>query len=55
MFDDGRIQQLAPPDVLYEAPKNSFVAQFIGENNTLDGVVQRIAANIASSSSTMAK
>jgi putative spermidine/putrescine transport system ATP-binding protein len=42
VFDDGRIQQLAPPDVLYEQPQNSFVAQFIGENNTMDGVVQEI-------------
>ncbi|MEL6959842.1 MAG: ABC transporter ATP-binding protein [Pseudomonadota bacterium] len=42
VFDDGRIQQLAPPDELYEAPQNSFVAQFIGENNTLTGVVTRI-------------
>ena len=42
VFDDGRIQQLAPPDELYEKPLNSFVAQFIGENNTLDGVVQEI-------------
>ncbi|WP_238367643.1 ABC transporter ATP-binding protein [Mesobacterium pallidum] len=42
VFDDGRIQQLDPPDVLYEEPKNSFVAQFIGENNTLEGVVQEI-------------
>ncbi|WP_281826877.1 ABC transporter ATP-binding protein [Jannaschia rubra] len=37
VFDDGRIQQLAPPDELYERPDNSFVAQFIGENNTLAG------------------
>jgi putative spermidine/putrescine transport system ATP-binding protein len=42
VFNDGRIQQLAPPDQLYEAPQNSFVAQFIGENNTLEGVVQDI-------------
>jgi putative spermidine/putrescine transport system ATP-binding protein len=42
VFNDGRIQQLAPPDVLYEAPQNSFVAQFIGENNTLQGVVKEI-------------
>ena len=42
VFDDGRIQQLAPPDVLYEEPENSFVAQFIGENNTLDGRVKEI-------------
>lgn len=45
VFDDGRIQQLASPDELYEAPQNSFVAQFIGENNTLDGVVQEIRGN----------
>ncbi|MGY6696991.1 MAG: ABC transporter ATP-binding protein [Roseinatronobacter sp.] len=42
VFEDGRIQQLAPPDKLYEEPSNSFVAQFIGENNTLDGVVKEI-------------
>jgi len=42
VFDDGRIQQLAAPDQLYEKPENSFVAQFIGENNTLEGVVQEI-------------
>ncbi|MEM8979798.1 MAG: ABC transporter ATP-binding protein [Pseudomonadota bacterium] len=42
VFDDGRIQQLAPPDMLYEEPSNSFVAQFIGENNTLEGVVTAI-------------
>lgn len=42
VFDDGRIQQLAPPDKLYEEPENSFVAQFIGENNTLEGVVREI-------------
>ena len=43
VFDDGRIQQLAPPDELYEKPQNSFVAQFIGENNTLMGTVQEIS------------
>lgn len=42
VFEDGRIQQLDPPDVLYEEPRNSFVAQFIGENNTLDGVIKEI-------------
>ena len=43
VFDDGVIQQLAPPDELYEAPQNSFVAQFIGENNTLAGKVTAIS------------
>ena len=46
VFDDGRIQQLDPPDVLYEEPRNSFVAQFIGENNTLEGVVQQVEGDI---------
>jgi putative spermidine/putrescine transport system ATP-binding protein len=45
VFDDGRIQQLDPPDTLYEEPQNSFVAQFIGENNTLEGVVQEISGD----------
>ena len=42
VFDDGRIQQLAAPNDLYERPENAFVAQFIGENNKLDGVVSGI-------------
>lgn len=47
VFNDGVIQQIAPPDVLYEAPDNSFVAQFIGENNTLEGTIQEIKDGIA--------
>ena len=39
VFNDGVIQQLAPPSNLYEQPVNSFVAQFIGENNKLTGIV----------------
>ncbi len=45
VFDDGRIQQIDPPDVLYENPKNAFVAQFIGENNTLHGTVKSISGD----------
>ncbi|GHG83409.1 polyamine-transporting ATPase [Pseudodonghicola xiamenensis] len=47
VFNDGRIQQIDPPDTLYESPKNSFVAQFIGENNTLEGVVKEISGDHA--------
>jgi putative spermidine/putrescine transport system ATP-binding protein len=47
VFNDGKIQQLAEPDVLYEKPENSFVAQFIGENNTLTGTVQEINGSVA--------
>ncbi len=39
VFNDGVIQQLAPPSELYELPDNAFVAQFIGENNRLTGSV----------------
>lgn len=39
VFNDGVIQQLSSPDQLYEAPQNSFVAQFIGENNKLTGTI----------------
>jgi len=42
VFNDGVIQQIAAPDELYERPQNSFVAQFIGENNTLTGSVTKI-------------
>jgi putative spermidine/putrescine transport system ATP-binding protein len=42
VFNDGVIQQLAPPDELYERPANSFVAQFIGENNKLPGRIESI-------------
>ena len=43
VFNDGRIQQLASPQDLYERPENSFVAQFIGENNKLRGRIEAIA------------
>ena len=42
VFNDGVVQQLSTPDILYEKPENSFVAKFIGENNTLNGVVKEI-------------
>jgi len=42
VFNDGVVQQLAPPDELYERPANSFVAQFIGENNKLHGRLEEI-------------
>ncbi len=42
VFDDGIIQQLSTPDELYERPQNSFVAHFIGENNTLHGTVTEV-------------
>ena len=42
VFDEGEVQQLSTPDILYEKPENSFVAQFIGENNRMTGTVKQI-------------
>jgi putative spermidine/putrescine transport system ATP-binding protein len=47
VFDDGVIQQLADPVTLYEKPENSFVAQFIGENNQMVGTVKSVSNGIA--------
>ncbi|MEE9375478.1 MAG: ABC transporter ATP-binding protein [Rhizobiaceae bacterium] len=47
VFEDGVIQQLSTPEDLYEHPDNSFVAQFIGENNKLHGKVTKLAKGIA--------
>jgi len=43
VFNDGKIQQLSSPDKLYEEPVNTFVAGFIGENNTFSGEVSEIS------------
>jgi len=43
VFNDGKVQQLSSPDELYEKPVNSFVAEFIGENNTFGGEVSDIS------------
>lgn len=42
IFNDGIIQQIDDPRTIYEQPANSFVAQFIGENNTLPCTVQHV-------------
>jgi putative spermidine/putrescine transport system ATP-binding protein len=42
VFNDGKIQQISSPDILYEKPENAFVANFIGENNQLKGKVKSI-------------
>jgi len=40
VFNHGRIEQLAAPQALYDTPANSFVAGFVGDNNTLAGRVE---------------
>ena len=43
---DGRIEQVAEPETLYEEPERAFVARFIGENNRLYGRVLSIVKDI---------
>ncbi|CAN7701228.1 ABC transporter ATP-binding protein [Bosea sp. LjRoot9] len=39
VMDRGRLVQIGPPDVIYEAPVNRYVAEFVGDINVLDGRV----------------
>ena len=42
VFNRGRIEQVAQPEVLYEEPERPFVATFIGDNNLLPGRVTAV-------------
>jgi putative spermidine/putrescine transport system ATP-binding protein len=39
VMSDGRVRQVGTPSALYEYPESLFVADFVGDNNLLDGVV----------------
>ena len=41
VFSEGRIQQIGSPIDIYNEPVNSFVADFIGESNILNGTMIR--------------
>jgi putative spermidine/putrescine transport system ATP-binding protein len=41
VFNRGRLEQIGPVEELYERPRTRFVAEFIGETNTLTGKVVR--------------
>ncbi len=38
---NGSIQQIGPPEKIYNEPKNAFVADFIGESNIVNGIMLR--------------
>ena len=42
VFNRGRIEQVASPEILYEEPERPFVARFIGGNNLLRGRVTAV-------------
>lgn len=39
IMNDGQIQQVGTPHEVYRTPQNRFVAEFVGANNVLSGVV----------------
>jgi putative spermidine/putrescine transport system ATP-binding protein len=42
IFESGAIVQIGTPDRLYKEPATAFVASFIGENNSLNGIAERV-------------
>ena len=41
VMSEGRIQQIGTPTDIYNEPINSFVADFIGESNIVDGIMRK--------------
>lgn len=39
VMNEGRIEQMGPPEELYEAPATTFVANFLGQSNLVSGTV----------------
>nr|WP_271895269.1 ABC transporter ATP-binding protein [Phyllobacterium sp. IY22] len=46
VFNNGGIAQIGTPDNLYKKPESPFVASFIGENNTLEGIVEQVSGHV---------
>jgi putative spermidine/putrescine transport system ATP-binding protein len=47
VFNHGKIEQIGPPDAIYERPATRFVADFIGESNLLDGTIESVGDGAA--------
>ena len=43
VMKDGRFGQIGTPDEIYNHPKTSYVADFVGNANVISGVVQKVA------------
>ncbi|WP_410492144.1 ABC transporter ATP-binding protein [Bosea sp. 685] len=46
VMDHGRLVQIGPPDVIYEAPVNRYVAEFVGDINVLEGRVSLVDGDL---------
>jgi spermidine/putrescine transport system ATP-binding protein len=40
VMNEGEVQQIGTPEMIYNEPENSFVADFIGESNILKGIMR---------------
>ena len=47
IMNQGRIEQIGPPEEVTHRPKNLFVAQFVGKNNILQGEITGVEGGIA--------
>ncbi|HEY0259241.1 MAG TPA: ABC transporter ATP-binding protein [Lacisediminihabitans sp.] len=45
VMNKGRIEQLGPPDALYDLPRTAFVANFLGQSNLFTGPVVATTAD----------
>ena len=46
IMEKGSIKQYGSPKELYEKPKSSFIANFLGELNCLNGIVEKKSGNL---------
>jgi spermidine/putrescine ABC transporter ATP-binding subunit len=47
IMEQGKLHQVGTPREIYERPRSAFVAQFMGESNSLEGVVESNANGVA--------
>ena len=47
VMQDGRLMQIGTPDELYNKPKNSFVATFIGDTNFFKGTLSEVSKDFS--------
>jgi putrescine transport system ATP-binding protein len=45
VMDHGKLVQIGPPDVIYEAPANRHVAEFVGDINIFEGRIAAVEAS----------
>lgn len=47
VMNDGRFEQIGPPEEVYDDPESRFVADFLGTANIFDGTVTAVDGGVA--------